>query len=146
MATRSRGLVLDTGKLNRLLRDRSGDVGRTMAGFAGLATTATKQVARERVRSRTGRYIDSIKSTTVGTPQGVKVVTESITYGGAPEKATRPHPISSKTGKTLRFKVGGMVVWVPPSRQPVHHPGTAAKNVLRDGVRRAGHQLGRIAR
>ena len=142
MADRVRGtLTLDTAKLDRLLTDRTGNVGKALAGFAGLATRETRRVADERVQRRTGRYWRSIQSTTEGTPRGVRVVTSSIHYGGAPERATRPHVIRPRRAKVLRFTVGGVTVYA----RRVRHPGTKARNILRDGVRRAARQLDRIA-
>ena len=129
-------------QLNRMLTNRTGAVGRVMAGFAGLSTRETRQVANERVKRQSGRYYESIRSTTVGSPQGVKVVTSSIHYGGAPERATRPHIIRPRRARVLRFQVGGKTVYA----RKVNHPGTRARNILRDGVRRAGRRLGSITR
>ena len=143
MADRIRArATINPAQLNRLLTSRTGAVGKVMAGFAGLATRETRQVADERVNRQSGRYYDSIRSTTEGSPRGVKVVTSSINYGGAPEKATRPHVIRPRRARVLRFQVAGRTVYATR----VFHPGTKARSILRDGARRAGRRLGSIAR
>lgn len=132
---------IDEPRLSAALEVRNGPVGKRMASFAALATRESKQVARERTTPRTRRHIDSIKSTTEQTSTGIKVVTSSIHYSGAPEKATRPHIIRPRFASVLRFEVGSEVVFAAR----VRHPGTPARHILRDGVRRAGRKIDRLA-
>lgn len=129
---------LDQAKLNRLLRDRNGPVGKVMAGFAGLSTTAVRDLARERITSRTGAYIDGIRSTTEQSVLGTKMITTaSAPQSAILEKGSKPHVIVPKRAKVLRFEVGGQTVWT----RRVSHPGTKPYNIVRDGVRRAGGRL-----
>jgi hypothetical protein len=144
MATARARLTLDTGKLNR----RSATATATsVASWPGSPawprSTARTSPASAPPPRAPRRHIDSIKSTTVASVRDVKVVTSSITYHGAPEKATRPHVVRPVRAKPLPFPVaGGRVVYA----KVVHHPGAKVRNILRDGVRRAGRQLDRITR
>jgi hypothetical protein len=142
MAKRVKATVkIDRPTLNRALTVRNGPVGKKMASLAALSTIETKKVALERTTPRTRRHINSIKSTTEQVPEGTRVVTSSIHYGGAPEKATRPHIIRPRVAKVLRFETSaGEVVFA----RSVRHPGTKAQHILRDGVKRAGRRIARL--
>lgn len=131
---------LDQQAMDRLLRSREGQVGRVMAGFAGVATREVRAVADERVQRRTGRYRDGITSTML---EDLTVeVRASAPYSSILEKGSRPHVIEPRRpGGVLVFNVGGRKVFA----RKVNHPGTPAFNILRDGVRRAGERLGEIA-
>jgi hypothetical protein len=137
----SRSFKLDTGAVTKLLHGRTGDVGRVMAGFAGIATEEVRKVSDERIKHRTGRYRRSIRSQVAA---GNRVeVHASAPYSIFLERGTRPHIIvPRRPGGVLVFKVGGKTIFT----RLVHHPGTRPYNILRDGVARAGRKLNRLAK
>jgi hypothetical protein len=135
--------TVDNAKLERLLKARGQPLDLRMRGFAGRATFHSRQVGRERLQNprSSGGYIDSIHSTVKPGRNGPTIVVEADSYGGAPDRATRPHWIFPRRARVLRFEVGGQVLFRPY----VFHPGTKAQNILTTGIRRAGAELTRAA-
>jgi hypothetical protein len=113
-----------------------------MAAYAGFATRASREVARERVQSRTGEYIRGFRSTYVPDSNGGRVrTTNTARQAKILEKGSQPHVIRPRVAQVLRFEVAGVIVFT----RRVQHPGTRPYNILRDGVRRAGRQFTRFA-
>ena len=140
MPTSSRTVQLDRQAIDRMLAGRGGDVSKVMGGLAGVATRTVRDVASERITSRTGTYMRGIKATLVR-PQTVRVEARAA-HSLYLERGTRPHVIVPVRAMFLRFTVGTQVVFA----RRVNHPGTRAYNILRDGVRRSGTRLNQIAR
>ena len=119
----------------RLLDGRTGEVGRVMAGFAGVVTRVVRQVADERVHVRTGRYRSGITSTW----DGRRILTTATApYSAILEGGSRPHVIRPRNPDGfLRFTGrDGTVVYA----KRVQHPGTRPYRILSDGVIRAGRE------
>jgi hypothetical protein len=123
-----------------MLHGRPGAVNRMMGGFAGIATKAVRETADERITHHTRTYRNSIKAKLIR-PETLQVEA-TAPYAAVLEKGSRPHKIVARRASALRFEVGGRVVYA----RSVNHPGTKGYNILRDGVRRAGTQLNRLAR
>lgn len=139
MARATAKININDNQLQRLMRGRDGEVGRIMAGFAGIATQETRRVADERVNRRTGRYIRGIHSKMVAGSQGnhhVRVIA-SAPHSRILEKGSKPHVIVPRRASVLRFEVGGRVVFATR----VNHPGTQPYRILQTGARRAGKRL-----
>jgi hypothetical protein len=126
---------LDQRAINTMLRASTGDVSRMMNRFARLAQQTTREVAEQRITSRTGKYVRSIKSRMTD-PTSV-VVEATVPYAMVIEKGSRPHPIIAKPGGVLAFEAGGRTVFA----RRVMHPGTQPRNVVRDGVLEAGRRI-----
>lgn len=135
-----RRVTLDDAAINRMLHGRGGAVNRMMGGFAGLATRAVRETADERINHQTGAYRRSIKAT-LTQPDKLEVVADTD-YAIILERGARAHPIVPRTdGGLLVFDVGVRTVFA----RRVDHPGVTGRHILRDGVRRAGRQLNRLA-
>jgi hypothetical protein len=127
---------------NKLMAGRNSPVGRIMAAYAGFATIAAKQVQRERITRRTGRYERGFSSRYIPDGNGGRVqLTNSAPQARILEKGSKPHVIRPRAKSVLRFEVGGRIVYT----RRVQHPGTRPYNILRDGARRAGRQFSRFA-
>lgn len=122
-----------------MLHGRPGHVNKMMGGFAGIATRTVREVSDERITHHTYRYRNSIKATLIR-PDTLQVAA-TAPHSAVLEKGSRPHRIVARNTSFLRFEIGSVVFY----RRSVQHPGTKAYNILRDGVRRAGTQLNRLA-
>lgn len=138
MASARRSFRLNDQAVRRMLHGRGGTVNNTLGGFASIATRSVREVARERITSRTGQYIEGIQSRV--DPADVLTITASAPHSSYIESGTRPHVI--RGNPVLVFDWKGQTRFFTF----VNHPGTRPYNVLRDGVRRAGRQLNRLAR
>lgn len=109
--------------------------------FIGLAAVANAKVAVARKTGNLGRSIhtENLTATSVN-------VVASAKYAGYVEHGTRPHEITPRAKKALRFaasasgrrltgapRVGAQVVFA----KRVHHPGTRAQPFLIPGARKA---------
>lgn len=131
---------LDQAAIDRLVASRDGPVGRMMAGFAGLATQEVRSVADERVRRRTGQYVAGIGSRFID--ETTVRVEATASHSLVLEQGSRPHVITPRRpGGVLVFHVNGRKVFA----RKVHHPGTPAYNIVRDGVERAAERLSELA-
>jgi hypothetical protein len=145
MATVRRSFRLDQRAVDKMLSGRGGEVSHMLAGFASLTTQEVRATAKERVKTHTGRYLRSIHST-LRDPTRLRVEARAP-YAMVLERGSRPHVIRARRASVLAF------YWDRGPRGPgmyfyprVHHPGTRPYNILRDGVRRAGRRLNRLAR
>ena len=102
MVTVRAHVTLDPGRGPRPPLDRNGPVGRVMGRVRRAGDGRVQGGRRGAYDPADRRHIELIESTTVGSPQGVKVVTSSIHYGGAPKKATAAHEIRPRRAKVLR--------------------------------------------
>lgn len=137
MAVRRSFRLHDTA-VKRMLHGRGGEVNRVLGGFASLATVQVRNVARERVNRRTGAYLKGIHAKV--NPADVLTITASAPHSQILEGGSPPHVI--RGNPVLVFDWKGQTRFVTF----VNHPGTKPYNILRDGVRRAGRQLNRLAR
>jgi hypothetical protein len=135
---------LDENAIDRLLAGRGGDVNKMLQGFASIATKEVRAEADRKVTTRTGRYKRSIGSK-VEPPTRLRV-TADAPYAAILEKGSRRHPITPKRARALRFEVSEGATTKVVFAQRVDHPGTKPYNILRDGTRKAGLQLNRLAR
>lgn len=116
---------LDQNKLDSELLGRSGQTGRVLAGFAGLATREINSTFRRRAGGEWWPTESSIKMTSTK-PSMEIVVTK-----------TRPHVIKPrKAGGVLVFETtGGQTVFA----RRVNHPGsTPPVHLIQAGVAAAG--------
>ena len=96
----------------------------TLGLAQAIAATAKGMVPRD-----TGKLADSIRVKKVG-PGAWSVVAEAD-YALAVHEGTRPHVITPKNGRVLRFpSKGGSIVYT----QKVNHPGTKAVPFLADAM------------
>lgn len=118
---------LDKRAIDRELRDRQGEVGRTMAGFAGQVTKDVKDVFRERAGGPWWPVASSINSGGRGVRLNVNV------------RKSRPHRIVVKNAPALVFyweRAGR--TFVGPA---VNHPGsTPPVKLILSGIERAGRR------
>lgn len=87
-------------------------------------------VARAKVRVRTGKLLSTIRKNRV-TFRGLPAVELAaggggVKYAGYENDGTEPHIIRARRKKSLRFMVGGRVVFA----KAVHHPGTRGSHFL----------------
>lgn len=138
MATRS--IRFNQSALNRLTRAPNGETGRYLTKVGTQLTRESQQVARERIRSRSGRYLAGFKSTTVATARGLRLqVTNSArsrdgyNYARGLERGTRPHIIRPRRARVLTFvAASGQRVYTTM----VRHPGTKAYRIMETAMRR----------
>lgn len=87
--------------------------------------------ARGRVPVRTGELRDSIGSSVSSNGATVRLdVFATAPHARFLEEGTRPHVITPRNGRALRFQAGGRTVFATR----VQHPGTAATNFLSGAV------------
>lgn len=131
-------VIPDPVALNELLSGRSGDLKRVMAGFAGRATAKARQLAGERLKTRTGTYKRGIRAS-FPRPDEFRINADAP-YSYQLELSTRPHPI-----------VGNPLLAWPPDRSntgrwvvtpAVQHPGNKGYNIVTDGVLQAAKEIG----
>lgn len=93
-------------------------------------------------KPRTGALQKATQTRIVRTRSGRIVrVTNAKTYARSIEEGARPHTITAKNSKTLRFvsRNGGVVY-----RRTVHHPGNRAFWFLRKATDVGSERLGRL--
>lgn len=86
-----------------------------------------RALAQQSVGKRTGklqRSITCVYHRGLGNPYVVVGSDESIAYDH--HEGTPPHVITAQTGRLLRFKVGGKIVYA----QKTNHPGTQPNRFL----------------
>lgn len=121
------GLILDTAKLDLLLNQQGGEVGKHMDAIARIITARAKaQVGRE-----TGALMASIKweykRNSVGQE---RVIGSHLPYALAHHEGTAPRVIKPKNGQVLSFKSKGVSIVT----DEVQHPGTEANRYLSDNL------------
>lgn len=134
-------VLIDQAGLAYLTSGKPGsDLGRVMAGYAGVATREARQLADERLKKQTGRYKRSIRSTYLWQQQLLRVEADTD-YAATLELGSRPHWIVVRQAENLVFyweKRG--VLFVGPA---VYHPGQPrGKFILTDAVQRAAKKIG----
>lgn len=134
-----RSLKLDQRQLDRVLRAPSGMTGRHLARVGGYVTKAGRELANQRLTSRSGEYANSFRTTTTREVGGLRTtVRNSAPHATFIENGTRSHVILPRRATVLVFtgRGGGLVF-----ARRVNHPGTTAQHILRDalalGMRRA---------
>lgn len=92
--------------------------------------TKVANVARVRVRKRTGTLLTTIRKNPGSTARGqyVDVIAGSRTarYAGVEDQGSGPHVIRARRRRYLRFVVDGQVFF----RKSVNHPGTTGSFFL----------------
>lgn len=115
--------VLDT-----FLNSPRGEVGRYLNNKGNEILT----IARSRVGVRTGRLRNSLHMRHMRDPRGQHIwVGSTLNYALAHHEGTRPHLITPKSGKMLKFTSRGQVVYA----HAVRHPGTKANRYLSDALK-----------
>ena len=134
-----RAVVLPDGPaIAALLSGRTGDLRRTLAGFAGLATVEARRLADQRLRNQTGRYKASIRSSF--TDHGFRIEAD-VPYAATLELGSRPHPIVARRAPQLSFYWEKRGVWF--KGVAVRHPGQQQpKLIITDGVLNAARRIG----
>lgn len=125
--------------INNLLSGRTGDLRRTMAGFAGIATQEARSLADQRLQPGTGRYKRSIHAT-FPRPDTFHL-TADTPYAATLELGSKPHIIQARRRRLLYF------FWEKRQVQfagpLVHHPGNQKpKLILTDAIQVAARRIG----
>lgn len=116
------------GALDRLLNQEGGPVGRYLKEKGNEILIA----ARSRVGVRTGALRASLHMRHMRDPRGQQLwIGSKLNYALAHHEGTKPHVITPKSGKMLRFVSRGQVVYA----HSVNHPGTKANKYLADALR-----------
>jgi hypothetical protein len=116
------------GALDTLLNKKGGPVGQ----YLKLKGNEILISARARVGVRTGALRASLHMRHMRDPRGQQVwIGSSLKYALAHHEGTKPHVITPKSGKMLRFVSRGQVVYA----HSVNHPGTKANRYLADALR-----------
>lgn len=114
--------------LDRLLNQPGGDVGKYLA-IKGNEILAS---ARTRVGVRTGRLRASLHMRHLRDARGQYLwIGSDVSYALDHHEGTKPHVITPKTGKVLRFVSRGRIVYA----HSVNHPGTRANRYLSDALK-----------
>lgn len=96
-------------------------------------TVANSAHRQHAYKDRTGSLSNSIRA---GEPVGGTLVTVDVTadtpYAAAIELGAKPHVITARKGKALRFQVGGRTVF----RRSVNHPGNKPYKFLAGALER----------
>lgn len=121
---------VDPTALETELSSRSGAPARVMAGLASWATRNARELAAQRIQSRTGAYVRGISSQLTQGPGGATLrVAAEAPHSVFIEFGTKPHPISAVGGGFLRWTgAGGQVHFA----REVNHPGTQAQHIITD--------------
>ena len=116
------------GALDRLLNQEGGPVGQYLKRKGNEILTA----ARFRVGVRTGALRASLHMRHMRDPRGQQIwIGSDLNYALAHHEGTKPHVITPKSAKMLRFVSRGTVVYA----HAVNHPGTKANKYLADALR-----------
>ncbi|MFB7114819.1 hypothetical protein [Streptomyces sp. NPDC056291] len=120
-------LHLEPGRLARMLRMRNGIVERRLVA----RTSRVAAIARAEAPGSMGRHIDwHIKEG----PRGLQaVITCSHPAVRYVIEGTRPHIVRPRRAKSLRFEVGGHVVFSAYARHPGTRPNPFLQRALRMG-------------
>jgi hypothetical protein len=116
------------GALDRLLNQENGPVGKYLKRKGNEILVS----ARARVGVRTGALRASLHMRHMRDPRGQRIwIGSDLNYALAHHEGTKPHVITPKSGKMLRFVSRGTVVYA----HAVNHPGTKANKYLADALR-----------
>jgi hypothetical protein len=117
---------LDRAELNRTLTNASRtelrEAGRQVVNRAKVLAPVRTGRLRSSIRADQPRFFSLRGSLTVGS---------DLEYAAAVNDGSRPHKITAKNAKALRFVVGGRVVYV----KSVNHPGTKGLHFLDRALR-----------
>ena len=117
-----------SGALDRLLNQEGGPVGQYLKDKGNEILVS----ARARVGVRTGALRASLHMRHMRDPRGQRIwIGSDLNYALAHHEGTKPHVITPKSGKMLRFVSRGTVVYA----HAVNHPGTKANRYLADALR-----------
>lgn len=107
---------------------------------AGLVAVAEVAV-HPQFKPQTGKLQRGTKTRTVRTAGGRLLrISNAVPYAGSVEEGARPHKITARNAKTLRFYAKGGIVF----RRSVNHPGNKPYWFLRKATDVAGTQLERM--
>jgi hypothetical protein len=121
-------VIYYSGALDTLLNKTGGPVGQYLKRKGNEILIS----ARARVGVRTGALRASLHMRHMRDPRGQQVwIGSSLKYALAHHEGTKPHVITPKSGKMLRFVSRGQVVYA----HSVNHPGTKANRYLADALR-----------
>jgi hypothetical protein len=116
------------GPLDNLLNQKDGAVGQYLTKKGNTILT----LARAKVGVRTGALRASLHMRHMRDSRGQQIwVGSKLNYALAHHEGTKPHVITPKSGKMLRFVSRGQVVYA----HSVNHPGTKANRYLADSLR-----------
>ena len=116
------------GALDRLLNQEGSPVGQYLKRKGNEILVS----ARARVGVRTGALRASLHMRHMRDPRGQRIwIGSDLNYALAHHEGTKPHVITPKSGKMLRFVSRGTVVYA----HAVNHPGTKANKYLADALR-----------
>ena len=114
--------------LNRLLKHQDGAVGQYLKRKGNEILIS----ARSKVGVRTGALRASLHMRHMRDPRGQQIwIGSKLNYALAHHEGTKPHVITPKSGKMLRFVSRGQVVYA----HSVNHPRTKANKYLADALR-----------
>lgn len=114
--------------LDRLLNHRDGAVGQYLKSKGNEILIS----ARSRVGVRTGALRASLHMRHMRDPRGQQLwIGSKLNYALAHHEGTKPHVITPKSAKMLRFVSRGQIVYA----HSVNHPGTKANKYLADALR-----------
>ena len=117
-----------SGALDRLLIQEDGSVGQYLKRKGNEILVS----ARARVGVRTGALRASLHMRHMRDSRGQQIwIGSNLKYALAHHEGTKPHVITPKSGKMLRFVSRGTVVYA----HAVNHPGTKANKYLADALR-----------
>jgi hypothetical protein len=117
-----------SGALDRLLIQEGGPIGQYLKRKGNEILVS----ARARVGVRTGALRASLHMRHMRDSRGQQIwIGSNLKYALAHHEGTKPHVITPKSGKMLRFVSRGTVVYA----HAVNHPGTKANKYLADALR-----------
>lgn len=123
-------IIWNEPSLDHLLNQSSGDVGRYLETIALKVQAGAKLI----VRRRTGRLARSIYINHARDARGQYVqVGSNLRYALDVHEGTRAHIITPNSGRVLRFREGGRIVYA----RFVHHPGSRGRKYLTIPLSRA---------
>jgi len=137
-----RSIKINDAQLARITKDPNGPVGRYVGALASKITREARIVASQRVKTRTGKYINAFRTTGVVQTGGgfrVKAYNDArhaaVLERGAPEHIIRGNPLLSfvweNAPQSVRIGKDGKVTF-----RFVNHPGFKARRVLEVATRR----------
>ena len=104
----------------------------------GAAAVEAEMKTKSNIRSKTGRLRSAVGRRRLGEMNyQVYIDLQRAPYGRFVEEGTRPHVISARNVRALRFSTGGSIVFA----KNVKHPGTKPVRMLRRGVSEAWRGL-----
>jgi hypothetical protein len=126
-------------RLNRLETLFPGIIGEELDRAMGEAVLVAEGEIAARTPVDTGRLRASIATNVRRLPNGRegRVFVQQVPYAVPVEEGSKPHVIEARSGRALRFRVGGKVIF----RRRVQHPGSKGVHMFRDGAQAATSRI-----